>query len=553
MLPCIRHVSFWATLLAAGMAIGQTTRPAGRAWDDPSAVRTSRAPAGNADNFILYGYDREPYQLDPGPHLFVDYRYFLPGRTSYVFPDGSEAPRYDGDPTRLPEILGSPSQAPANVRIEAQKAEKTGVVLDNDQPWEYGIGYHTLLYFDGKYRLWYETIPPRNSKLGDRGLLCYAESDDGLKWVKPRVGIVDFEGNKDNNIVYGEPVAGHSFHGSSVFIDPLAPRSERLKLIYMSGTDAEALARFKAAHPHSVSPIGEQKKLFIRLAHSADGIHWTPRPNPVMSHMSDTQTTVYYDEYLKRYVAFFRLAYMNHRAIGRTETRRLDEPWPVPEVALFPQPIHDRPADDYYISGYSRYPGTRTMHIMIPTIYKRHTDSTELGMAASMDGEYWTWLPGGPVLEPGPDGSWDGGCVFGGIGLTELPDGRVVSPYVGYIYPHKFPRYERHMGRIGLAAWKKHRIAAVVADEEGEFVTGPLSAKGTSLLLNFQTRRNGWIKVSVEGKSSRSLDNCDRLFGDQIQKQVTWKGDGNLGISPGEDFALRFHLRAARLYSFEVR
>jgi len=109
------------------------------------------------------------------------------------------------------------------------------------------------------------------------------------------------------------------------------------------------------------------------------------------------------------------------------------------------------------------------------------------------------------------------------------------------------------MGRIGLAAWKKHRIAAVVADEEGEFVTGPLSAKGTSLLLNFQTRRNGWIKVSVEGKSSRSLDNCDRLFGDQIQKQVTWKGDGNLGISPGEDFALRFHLRAARLYSFEVR
>jgi hypothetical protein len=193
------------------------------------------------------------------------------------------------------------------------------------------------------------------------------------------------------------------------------------------------------------------------------------------------------------------------------------------------------------------------MHVMIPTVFKRHTDSSDLSMAASMDGEHWTWLPGGPIAEPGPDGSWDGGCIFGGNGLTELPDGRVVSPYVGYTYPHKFPRYERHMGRIGLLAWQKERIAAVVAEEDGEFTTGPLASKGNKLFLNFQTKRNGYVRVSVEGNGARTIESCDLLFGDETKKQVTWRGDGSIGVDPGGDFTLRFKLRAAKLYSFEIR
>jgi len=164
------------------------------------------------------------------------------------------------------------------------------------------------MFWEGKYRLWYDVTPPRDSNM--EGIMCYAESDDGIKWTKPNLGLVEFGGNKDNNIVFGEPVGGYGVHGTSVFIDPKAPDDERLKMITMSSATEQEIARFKAAHPASVSPIGEQKKLFIRLAKSADGIHWTPMPEPVMSHMSDTQTTAYYDETLNRYVCFLRLAYM---------------------------------------------------------------------------------------------------------------------------------------------------------------------------------------------------------------------------------------------------
>src|SRR5437764_4212270 len=93
-------------LLAVGCLIWQAaaiaqTRPA-QAWDDPAAVvGKTAASSARTDNFLLYGYDKEPYHLDPGPHLFVDYRYILPGRTGYIFPNGKEAPRYGGDVNTL--------------------------------------------------------------------------------------------------------------------------------------------------------------------------------------------------------------------------------------------------------------------------------------------------------------------------------------------------------------------------------------------------------------------------------------------------------------------
>ena len=39
--------------------------------------------------------------------------------------------------------------------------------------------------------------------------MCYAESDDGVHWVKPELGLVDFKGGTKNNIclIEGEPFA----------------------------------------------------------------------------------------------------------------------------------------------------------------------------------------------------------------------------------------------------------------------------------------------------------------------------------------------------------
>ena len=82
---------------------------------------------------------------------------------------------------------------------------------------------------------------------------CYAESKDGIRWERPKLGLFEFRGSKENNIVY----ASHStapWPETSNFapfkdVNPGAPASERYKA---SGGITNGLFGFV----------------------SSDGIHW---------------------------------------------------------------------------------------------------------------------------------------------------------------------------------------------------------------------------------------------------------------------------------------
>jgi hypothetical protein len=135
---------------------------------------------------------------------------------------------------------------------------------------------------------------------------------------------------------------------------------------------------------------------------------------------------------------------------------------------------------------------------------------------------------------------------------VDFPGERVALPYRGYHLPHKFPRF-LPQGEIGLAVWPRERLAAVAADEEGEFCTPPLAAPGEALYLNCLTRRAGSVQVEVVGKEGRRLEDCVPLAGDHRKARVRWKEQAALGVPRGGTVQLRFRLRAARLFSFEVR
>src|SRR5262249_664459 len=151
-------------------------------------------------------YDQGPYRLDPGPHLFFDWRYVFPGQVRWLTPQGQQAP-LSGEglagKVQVHEVRANPSQVPYGLRLEAPPAGKIGPVVRKDKPWERNLGAYVSLHFlDGKYRLWYDTKPPS----GGPDLLCYAESSDGIAWEKPSLGLVEFQGNKANNIVFGGPL-----------------------------------------------------------------------------------------------------------------------------------------------------------------------------------------------------------------------------------------------------------------------------------------------------------------------------------------------------------
>jgi len=107
-----------------------------------------------------------------------------------------------------------------------------------------------------KYRMWYYPVG-----LGDgeaeltQGPMCYAESEDGIHWVKPNMGQVEWRGSKKNNIL---ALPDLKQEGALVIKDEEDPNPERrYKLVYNY-------------HPG--------RFWTIRTATSPDGIHWSAGP-----------------------------------------------------------------------------------------------------------------------------------------------------------------------------------------------------------------------------------------------------------------------------------
>jgi len=156
-----------------------------------------------------------------------------------------------------------------------------------------GIGpYSSVLKIGETYHLWYHAMDTVQWHTGkDRGCICYARSRDGIRWEKPELGLIPFQGSKANNIV--APLdEQQSMQGATVFIDHRAPVEARYRLwTKYRPTDAEVKA-------------GTRPGLWAM--HSPDGIHWTydaNQPNPV-DQMCDTQNIFFYDEDHGCYVGF---------------------------------------------------------------------------------------------------------------------------------------------------------------------------------------------------------------------------------------------------------
>ncbi len=118
--------------------------------------------------------------------------------------------------------------------------------------------YGTVLRDGGHFRMWYYSISPAE-KPGDllEGPICYAESADGLRWIKPRLGQVEFKGSRDNNAL------------------ALPGRLTEAALVVKDVGDPDPARRYKMAY-QEIQPHGRFYSL--RTATSPDGLRWTAGP-----------------------------------------------------------------------------------------------------------------------------------------------------------------------------------------------------------------------------------------------------------------------------------
>ncbi len=460
---------------------------------------------------------------------------------------------------------------PYGISINSQKAKKTAIWLKAEKPWEASIGsYQTVMYEDGIYRLWYESRAPGHydddiQQCFD-SKLCYAESTDGLNWKKPTLNLIEYEGDKKTNIVFDKNSSGgFGYSGGTVFLDPVAPSSERYKLIFWSG--------------------GKDGSPVIRGAVSKDGLLWKPIPETLLdNYMSDTQTVAYYDRKIGAYVGYFRgwiggdpvsLYPDCRRVIARAETKDFKK-WPVPKTILS-LGVNYHPAHDLYTSAHVLYPGRDDLHLMFPKQYDREKDSEEVYLATSKDGVRWEYFGKDPVVALGEKGSGQEGSVSAGCGLVPLKGDNLGLLCSGSSSTHNiyflrkkrgetgntnFKKIKRsHSGGHFWATWKKDRLVAIEAAEDGAFSSLFLTHKLTRLYLNFTTKPAGKIRVQLseqisteEGKpiSGYAFSDCSPICGDELRYPVSWRGRTEISISQGKPIAIQFEMNQAELFAFYI-
>jgi len=477
---------------------------------------------------------------------------------------------------------------PRGIRLVAQKAVKM----------PYQSGQQAAQVFDeGKYKAW-STVPPcseaepfsTKDKIlpGYNSHVAYSESVDGVTWEQPKLGLFEYAGNNENNIVFRGDLNGsiRGLHTCCVFIDP-SSKEERYKMLYLGIVTDEEWEAFAAKYPDEVDTMARRPDVggfrcvvAVFGAVSADGIHWVSLPEPLMIQHADTQNTCYYDEDRKEYVAYLRGWQVNPKAegwadkstdnwigVGRRSIARATSKdfrhFSKPELVVSTG-ADMAPSHLFYTNGKTTLPGIPNNHVMFPWVWELESDGGSVGLLSSADGMCWSMVAGSPVVEIGKPGDPDGGYIVCSGNLLEYPGDLWGIPYGGNPIPHKYPGrdmakrkglYPNVPGVGGLATWPRGRLVALQCDEEGEFATVAVIPKGNNIRLNASVKPTGYIKTSVRilGKETipgRNFSDADRLLGDSLAMPVTWQGESGLNHN-GEPVIFSFQLRQASLYGIE--
>jgi hypothetical protein len=501
-----------------------------------------------------YHGHRAPYRLPSNKVLFHDWRYVHTGGLTWETDEGETRPLLSPDP--VPSMNYVHHDMPTGISIAAQPAEKSDPVLwpDEEDIWLFG---GSLIHVDGMYRLFVECWPEENFS-DDRGghfnIVRYFESDNGVEWWQPPLGMVDHRGSRANNVVYGAPLTGEvGYHGGSVFLDPSAPPAERYKGWHLGNVSHEVRDRFRRDRPNDIDPNVGNTDYCCGLygATSPDGIAWTHNPEPMVIQHSDTQNVCTWDSVREKYVAYCRMWLYDRRTIGRMESDDFRD-FTLPEVVFWPG-ADMAPHDLWYNNAKTIMPGTVDYHVMFPVRWDLRTDEFTYELATSPDGITWTMVPGGPVNQPGGTGDWDAGVVVPGVGLVDLPGDRTGMLFEGSPIPHKHPR-KAPLGKLAWATWKKDRLCALDCPQDGSFALQPLLFDGNTVRLNAETGFAGFIEVEADGPDGLlpgySFEECDRINGDMLDRTVSWNGKSAI-VPSDTPVRLRFRMRDAKLFAVQ--
>ncbi len=449
------------------------------------------------------------------------------------------------------------------------------IVLLTDQPWEGSYSNYNSIFKDGEiYRMYY-----RGADRGPRGefnlshpmVWCYAESKDGIHWTKPNLGLYEFNGSKENNIIF----AGKDYGNFQFKV------TDNISVFKDNNPDVAPDALYKAIADRRI-PAWE-----LLALKSPDGIHWSPlSETPILTDGTfDTQNTAFWDSDKKEYRIYWRIFVNDQRAI-RTATSKDFIHWENYANLQFEDTMYQQlytngiipyyRAPQIYIGFPARYidRGWSASMRALPQLEERLKRSyTQLRYGTALTESLFMTSTDGIIfkrwneafLRPGIErpGTWNYGQQYIGWSIVETRSALEGAPNELSLYANE-RLWEKTSGALRRYTLRLDGFVSVQAPMTGGgFITKPIRFNGNQLLLNFSTSAYGSIRIEVQDINGNpipgyTMNDCPPIFGDAIDRPILWnkRSDAdrsNIGILAGKEVRLKFEIKDGDLYSFHFQ
>ena len=428
-------------------------------------------------------------------------------------------------------------------------------ILKPDQEWEklgtkgaaFAAPFSDGVWYDesdGKFKMWYMAGGAQYS-VNNAGVTCYAESSDGINWIKPTLSIV-----AGTNIVD----KGSERDASVVWLDKQETNSaKRYKMFQVAGGAGNWQYHYKT---------------------SADGKTW--RDNATPSQSIADRSTVYKNPFRNVWVWSMRhnvrvkstdpytvraRDYMeNSDPIVGNKAAKADlstfwfGPWPKEQKHPYysnndgSPGIYNQDATPYesiMLGFFSVWQGPENDVCETDNVIKRN----QIMVGYSRDGYSWYREDMNPFMSVDENRSaWNNGNLQSVVGSPIIVDDKLYF----YLSGRRLED-SNEITTTGLATLRRDGFASMKGT--GELLTNTLSFNGSYFFVNANV--SGSLKVELLDEngivlSGFSKDDCKAIIGDSVKQKVEWKNNATLTSLAGKNIKVKFYVTNGEIYSFWI-
>jgi len=373
----------------------------------------------------------------------------------------------------------------------------------------------------------------------DKGNTHLRISEDGLNFIKPNMGLYEYEGSTNNDFVISlRPLYGTFFKD----LRPNIPAEEKYKMTAW------------------LSNRG------VYLYISPDGIHWRKNETAMLPLLSGGDAETYWDDQRGLYCTFLRRDTGHYtrenpghgRAEVYFETNDVTKTWPFKKLKKpyfhtfsLPCPTGEGPTyGQVYRSRALKYPWAPDTYVAFPWRFKEDDETRRVDLGVSRDGINWKFFAHEQWYAEPPEGSEEVVSMYGLIRRGDeiwqyLDEGGAHGDTKGRDKPRVYARViQRLDGFVSLDA----------GQTAGTFVTRPLAFEGSKLVLNVAAAGKVLVEIQ-DGKGIAikgfSMADCRAVKTDAIRHVVSWKSGSDLSNLAGKTVRLKFKMENTKLYAMQ--